>query len=59
VPRTILTVAVTQDEAEKLVLADRTLELTFALLGAETDTRSKPGVNPRDILPETYEGVAG
>lgn len=59
VPRTILTVAVTQAEAEKLVLADRTLELTFALLGGETASRDEPGVNPVDILPETFRGAAG
>ena len=59
VPRTILTVAVTQAEAEKLVLADRTLDLTFALLGDETDSRDKAGVNPVDILPETFRGAAG
>jgi pilus assembly protein CpaB len=59
VPRTILTVAVTQDEAEKLVLADRTTELTFALLGNETESRDKAGVTPVDILPETFRGAAG
>lgn len=59
VPRTILTVAVTQEEAEKLVLADRTTELTFALIGSETNSRDKTGVNPVDILPETFRGAAG
>ena len=59
VPRTILTVAVTQVEAEKLVLADRTTDLTFALLGADTKSSDKPGVNPVDILPETFRRAAG
>ena len=59
VPRTILTVAVTQEEAEKLVLADRTTDLTVALLGGETESRDKPGVNQVDILPETFRGAAG
>lgn len=59
VPRTILTVAVTQEEAEKLILADRTTDLTFALLGGETQSRDKAGVNPVDILPETFRGAAG
>ncbi|GIM62479.1 hypothetical protein Pve01_92250 [Planomonospora venezuelensis] len=59
VPRTILTVAVTQAEAEKLVLADRTTDLTFALLGGETQSRDKIGVTPVDILPETFRGAAG
>jgi pilus assembly protein CpaB len=59
VPRTILTVAVTQEEAENLILADRTTDLTFALLGGETESRDKAGVNPVDILPETFRGAAG
>jgi pilus assembly protein CpaB len=59
VPRTILTVAVSQQEAEKLVLADRTLDLTFALLGADSKSVDKAGVQPADILPETYRGAAG
>jgi pilus assembly protein CpaB len=59
VPRTILTVAVTQEEAEKLILADRTTDLTFALLGGETQSRDQAGVNPVDILPETFRGAAG
>lgn len=59
VPRTILTVAVTQDEAEKLVLADRTTDLTFALLGGDTQSRDKAGINPVDILPETFSRAAG
>jgi pilus assembly protein CpaB len=59
VPRTILTVAVTQEDAEKLVLADRTTDLTFALLGTDTKSRDKVGVSPVDILPETYRGTAG
>lgn len=59
VPRTILTVAVTQEEAERLVLADRTTELTFALLGTDTKSSDKAGANPADILPETFRGAAG
>jgi pilus assembly protein CpaB len=59
VPRTILTVAVTQEEAERLVLADRTTDLTFALLGSETESEDGAGANPIDILPETFRGAAG
>lgn len=59
VPKTILTIAVTQAEAEKLILADRTTDLTFALLGDDTKSVDKPGVNPIDILPETFRGAAG
>lgn len=59
VPKTILTVAVTQEEAEKLVLADRTTDLTIALLGTDTESKDQAGVNPIDILPETFRGAAG
>lgn len=58
VARTIMTLAVTQEDAEKLVLADRTTDLTFALLGEDTKSQDKAGVNPIDILPETYRGTA-
>ena len=58
-PRTIITVAVTQEEAERLVLSDRTTDLTFALLGGETKSADKAGANPVDILPETYRGAVG
>jgi pilus assembly protein CpaB len=50
---------VTQEEAERLVLADRTTDLTVALLGGETKSRDQAGVNPVDILPETFRGTAG
>lgn len=59
VPKTILTVAVTQEEAEKLVLADRTTDLTIALLGGDTKSQDEAGVGPIDILPETFRGAAG
>lgn len=59
VPSTILTVAVSQEEAEKLVLADRTTDLTFALVSDKTVVRDDSGVGPVDILPETYRGAVG
>ena len=52
VPKTILTLAVTQAEAEKLIHADRVTELTFALLTDETPVRDKAGVQLNDIMPE-------
>ena len=53
-PRTILTIAVTQDEAEKLIHADRTTELNFALLDRRLQgRRPAPVSRPGDILPET------
>ena len=59
VPRTILTVAVSQEQAEKLILADRVTDLTFALLGEDTESTDQPGVTPVDILPETFRRAAG
>jgi pilus assembly protein CpaB len=59
VPRTILTVAVTQAQAEKLILADRKLDVTVALLGTDTDSTDKEGAYPYDILPEVYKGAVG
>jgi pilus assembly protein CpaB len=41
------------------VLADRTTDLTFALLGGETKSQDKAGVTPVDILPETFRGAVG
>ena len=52
VPKTILTIALTQAEAEKLIHADRTTELTFALLTEGTKTQDEPGVGLGGIMPE-------
>jgi pilus assembly protein CpaB len=52
VPTTILTIAVTQEEAERLIHADRTAELTFALLTEDTDVRDKPTVGAEVVFPE-------
>jgi len=52
VPKTILTIAVTQAEAERLIHADRTTEVTFALLTDETNTQDEPGVGLSGVMPE-------
>lgn len=52
VARTILTIAVTQEEAEKLFQADRTSELNFALLTDETKVTDGPGARLGDVFPE-------
>ena len=57
VARTILTVAVTQDEAEKLIQADRTSELNFALLTDDSKVSDQPGARLVDVLPEIFRGV--
>lgn len=52
VPKTILTIAVTQAEAEKLVHADRTAEVTFALLTDDSKSQDEPGVGLAGVMPE-------
>jgi len=57
VPKTILTIAVTQEEAEKLIHADRTTDLTFALLTDESLVRDKPGVGAESVFPELFRAL--
>lgn len=57
VAKTILTIAVTQEQAEKLVQADRTGELNFALLTDDTATADNPGSRLGDVYPELFRGV--
>jgi pilus assembly protein CpaB len=56
VARTILTIAVTQEEAERLIHADRSSELTFALLTDDSQVENGPGANLGTIFPELYRG---
>ena len=58
VARTILTIAVTQEEAEKLVQADRTGDLNFALLTEDTKSADNEGAYLSDVYPELFRGVA-
>jgi pilus assembly protein CpaB len=50
-PRTLLTVAVTQQEAEKLILASKSFEVTFALLTKDSAVTGGPATSSSDILP--------
>lgn len=52
VPSTILTLGLNQNEAERLILADRTSDLTFALLDKDSDINNKAGVRPNDLFPD-------
>lgn len=56
VPRTILTVAVNQEQAEKLIHADRTAEVTFALLTEDTAVLDELGAGLAGIMPELVRG---
>ena len=57
VARTILTIAVTQEQAEKLIQADRTSELNFALLTDDSKSVDKEGAYLRDVFPELFRGI--
>jgi pilus assembly protein CpaB len=51
-PRTLLTLAVTQDEAQQVILASKTLEVTFALLTKGSDVKEDlPETTNNDVLP--------
>ena len=52
VPSTILTVAVSQKDAEKLIFASRTADISFALLSSESRVVDQPGVSAGQIFPE-------
>ena len=51
VPKTILTLALTQKESEKLIWADRFGDLNFALLSDKTKVVDQKGVDAPLVLP--------
>ena len=53
-PKTILTIAVTQKEAEKVIYAAGNASLAFALLTEDSVVRDQPGVTALDIMPEPF-----
>lgn len=57
VPRTILTVAVNQKEAEKLIYASRNGDVSFALLSENTQVADQPGVSAVDLMPEVFRNA--
>jgi pilus assembly protein CpaB len=51
-PRTLLTLALTQDEAQQVILASKTLDVTFALLTKDSDVKpDAPETTNNDVLP--------
>jgi pilus assembly protein CpaB len=44
-PRTLLTIAVTQKEAQKVILASKALDLTFGLLNTKSKVKPAPGTS--------------
>ena len=57
IPRTILTVAVDQEQAQRLIYASRNGDLAFALRTDSSETVDGPGVTAKDIMPEAFGGV--
>jgi pilus assembly protein CpaB len=50
-PRTLLTLALTQEEAQKVILASKTLDVTFALLTKDSQVAEGPATGSTDVLP--------
>jgi pilus assembly protein CpaB len=50
-PRTLLTLALSQDEAQKVILASKTFEVTFALLTKDSTVEAGPTTTSTDVLP--------
>jgi len=57
VPSTILTVAVDQEDAEKLIYASRNAEISFALLSENSKVRDGAGVSANALAPELFAGA--
>jgi pilus assembly protein CpaB len=57
VPRTILTIAVDQEQAERVIYAARNGELAFALRTERSRVEDNPGVTAGDIMPEAFGGT--
>jgi pilus assembly protein CpaB len=54
VAKTILTVAVNQEQAEKLIYASRNGDVSFALLSTDSKVTDNPGVTAADVMPEPF-----
>ena len=50
-PRTLLTLALTQEEAQRVILASKTLDVTFALLTKDSTVADAPTTTSTDVLP--------
>jgi len=56
IPRTILTLAVDQGEAERVIYAARNGDVSFALRTDKSKALNLPGVTANDIMPEIFRG---
>lgn len=57
VPSTVLTLAVNQKEAEKVMYASRNADVSVALLNNQTKVSDGPGVTAKDLMPEVFRGM--
>lgn len=57
VARTILTVAVDQEQAERLIYADRNGDISFALLTGDSKVTDNVGVRAADVMPEAFRNA--
>jgi pilus assembly protein CpaB len=57
IPRTILTLAVTQEQAERVIYAARNGDLAFALRTEKSRAVDNRGVTAADIMPEIFRGL--
>lgn len=57
IPRTILTLAVDQEQAERVIFASRNGDLAFALRTEKSTAVSNRGVTAADIMPEVFRSV--
>lgn len=57
IPRTILTLAVDQEQAERVIFAARNGDLAFALRTDKSAAVDNRGVTAVDIMPEVFRGV--
>lgn len=55
IPRTILTVAVEQEQAERVIFAGRNGDLSFGLLTEKSKVVDGKGIRAFDVMPEAYK----
>jgi pilus assembly protein CpaB len=56
IPRTILTLAVTTEEAKKVVFGARNGELALGLRTTKSDVEPGQGIRPGDVIPDAFHG---
>jgi pilus assembly protein CpaB len=57
IPRTILTLAVDQGQAERVIYAARNGDLAFALRTDKSRVVESPGITANDVIPESFRGA--